>query len=230
METVCQLLAEDGCEVCVCDEDDVTAIPSSPLVLTMGRSNRLLDLLAACEHEGTLVQNATAGVRLCGRRSLLETRLRQAGVTMPPVYSDGACWLKRGDTCTQTADDVVFVPCRAELETARQRFLQRGISDLVVSSHVEGDVVKFYGVVGTSFFRAYHADGDRLCERQNQLRAEAERAAHATGVTVYGGDAVIREDGSLCVIDFNDWPSFSRCREEAAVAIVNGVRQQMNRQ
>ena len=30
--------------------------------------------------------------------------------------------------------------------------------------------------------------------------------------------------GSFCLIDFNDWPSFSRCREQAADAITGLVK------
>jgi len=52
-----------------------------------------------------------------------------------------------------------------------------------------------------------------------QLQYEAERLAKAVGVEVFGGDAIIRSDGTFCVIDFNDWPSFSRCRPEAACTI-----------
>lgn len=46
----------------------------------------------------------------------------------------------------------------------------------------------------------------------------AEKAG-AVVVDVYGGDCIVRPDGTFCVIDFNDWPSFSRCRGEAAEAI-----------
>jgi hypothetical protein len=31
-------------------------------------------------------------------------------------------------------------------------------------------------------------------------------------------------DGSLWIIDFNDWPSFAPCREEAARAIARRVK------
>ena len=37
-------------------------------------------------------------------------------------------------------------------------------------------------------------------------------------------EAIVRADGSFCVIDFNDWPSFSRCREEAAEAIASLIK------
>ena len=45
----------------------------------------------------------------------------------------------------------------------------------------------------------------------------------AAGLDVYGGDCIVREDGTFCIIDLNDWPSFSRCREEAAKAIAGKV-------
>ena len=38
-------------------------------------------------------------------------------------------------------------------------------------------------------------------------------------VPVYGGDCVVSEDGSIRIIDFNDWPSFAPCREEAGFYI-----------
>ena len=49
--------------------------------------------------------------------------------------------------------------------------------------------------------------------------------AFTSGDIIYGGDAVVRRDGSFCMIDFNDWPSFSRCREEAALAIACRIKE-----
>ena len=54
--------------------------------------------------------------------------------------------------------------------------------------------------------------------------------ARETGIVTYGGDAIVRADGSFCIIDFNDWPSFSRCRDEAADAIAAFVMRDYNRQ
>jgi len=42
-------------------------------------------------------------------------------------------------------------------------------------------------------------------------------------IDVYGGDAIIDAEGRISIIDFNDWPSFSRCREEAADAIAKYI-------
>ena len=51
------------------------------------------------------------------------------------------------------------------------------------------------------------------------LKAEADKAADMLNVPVYGGDCVVSEDGSIRIIDFNDWPSFAPCRDEAAFYI-----------
>jgi hypothetical protein len=97
-----------------------------------------------------------------------------------------------------------------------------------------GDLVKFYGVAGSGFFRYFYPTDDRQSkfgdEQRNgdahhypfdetRLQQQMEQLAKAVGLQVYGGDCIIRSDGSWAVIDFNDWPSFSRCRPEAASAI-----------
>ena len=55
---------------------------------------------------------------------------------------------------------------------------------------------------------------------EEDLQRKADLLAGAVGIDIYGGDCVVKANGTYCIIDFNDWPSFSRCREEAADAIV----------
>ena len=43
------------------------------------------------------------------------------------------------------------------------------------------------------------------------------------GLTAYGGDCIIDSNGMIKIIDFNDWPSFSKCRENASKAIAATV-------
>ena len=42
-------------------------------------------------------------------------------------------------------------------------------------------------------------------------------------VKIYGGDCIVDQDGSIRIIDFNDWPSFAPCRKEAAPFIAKCV-------
>ena len=39
----------------------------------------------------------------------------------------------------------------------------------------------------------------------------------------YGGDCIVDEDGTIRIIDFNDWPSFAPCRDTAAKYIAESI-------
>ena len=206
-------------------------LPIADAIFTMGR---LPDTLAALKQlQGIKIINSPKGIENCARRHL-ETIMEQTGVPMPPKEGTDGYWLKRGDFAAQSKDDVVYVPNKTELEQQISAMRQRGITEYTVSAHVKGDLVKFYGVLGTGFFRYYYPTDDgvsKFGDEQhngvahhfrfdiNDLQHQVEKLSTAVGISVYGGDCIVRADGSWCIIDFNDWPSFSRCREEAAEAI-----------
>ena len=64
----------------------------------------------------------------------------------------------------------------------------------------------------------------RLPFEIEDLAAQAELAAKAVAVEVFGGDAIITPEGAIYVIDINSWPSFARVRAEAAVQISRRLR------
>ena len=47
-------------------------------------------------------------------------------------------------------------------------------------------------------------------------------------VHVYGGDCIVSPEGDIRIIDFNDWPSFAPCRNEAALAIGKTILSHVN--
>lgn len=207
---------------------------SPDLILSMGRCPETLRWL---EEKGAWTINSPTSVARCSR-GVLVRYMQETGVPVPPAIGDHGYWLKRGDSA-QTKDDVVFVADVVELEEKKRQFRQRGITGYTVSAHVEGDVVKCYGVRETGFFRYFYPTDDGVTkfgdEQRNgparhyafnvlSMQQAMEKLAAAVGLYVYGGDCVVRSDGTFCIIDFNDWPSFSRCREEAADAIVSIVR------
>lgn len=201
-------------------------------VLSMGRLDETLQRLEVLQ---VPVINSPRAVRICARSVLSSVMLRE-GIPAAPREGSRGYWLKRGDACAQEPGDVVYAADEAELHRQEQAFRQRGIDDYVVSAHVEGDVVKFYGVRGTGFFRHFYPTDDGQTKfgdeaRNGQARhypfavadmqQAAEKLANAIGLDVYGGDFIVRADGTFCLIDFNDWPSFSRCRDDAAEAIAS---------
>ena len=149
-------------------------------------------------------------------------------------------WLKRGDACAQRPGDVCFVSNQSELHQALISYAANGVHAVIAEEHVPGDLVKFYGVEGSDFFFiTYPTETNNFSKfgleqhngkplhtpfDANMLKSAADRAAKSIGCIVYGGDAIISADGKFVVIDFNDWPSFSACRKEAAKAIANRLK------
>ena len=207
---------------------------SAPLlVLSMARSRKALDILTQMEGEGARVINRPQPV-LNATRSVIDRMMRENDFPCAPLHGDHGWWIKRGDEAAQEKGDVRFAANEKERDIITEEFRKRGITDIVTTAHVDGDLVKFYGVAGTAFFHTtYPTDGGFSKfgdERRNgtsrhtsfdiaALHSDASRLAQLTGIEVYGGDCIVRSDGSFAIIDFNDWPSFSVCRHDAAEAI-----------
>lgn len=248
---ICQAVADclerQGCEVSLYAEESF--IPSlaqgAAAVFSMARG---VETVAVLEKLNAPVVNPVAGLRNARRGDM--TRLfASAGIPMPRSWMvrtedalpdvDCPCWLKRADECAQASEDVVYASGRDELADAVRRFAERGLREAVVCEHLPGDLVKFYGVKGTGFFEYYYPTaGDGFSkfglERHNgaarfydfdsaALSATADRAASLLDLPVYGGDCIVGADGGVRLIDFNDWPSFSRCCGRAAEAIASVV-------
>ena len=207
-------------------------------IISMARSPKALDCLEQLEQRGIRVLNSSVGIRAC-QRSNVEKVMRENHLPLPPDEGDDGYWVKRADAAAQSKEDVCFCHDWAEVEKMRSTFMQRGITDVVAQAHVKGDVVKFYGVESTGFFRYYYSGDDTETkfgdEERNgkpqyfpfsssDLQADAEKLACLLQTPIYGGDAIIQEDGSYVIIDFNDFPSFSKCRKEAAKVIFERMK------
>lgn len=238
LDSVCRCLASDKYNIRYAHEETLAATEPAPLILSMGREQSTLEFLEQAEARGAVVVNSVAGVRAC-TRAAVDSLMRRNDIPAAPLKGDCGYWIKRGEEAAQCPDDVQFARDEAAVNRVLESFKARGIMSTVVTAHVEGDLVKFYGVFGTDFFCTFYP-GDDGCFKFNDemhnghpqhfnfnseaLMADANKLAALTGVKVYGGDCIVRGDGSYAIIDFNDWPSFSRCREKAAEAIAGMVR------
>ena len=218
--------------------ESVGAVNAYYQIISMARSPKALDCLEQLEQRCIRVLNPSVGIRAC-QRSNVDKVMRENHLPLPPDKGDDGYWVKRADTTAQSKEDVCFCHDWSEVEKIKSTFMQRGITDVVTQAHVNGDVVKFYGIEGTGFFRYYYSGDDTETkfgdEERNgkpqyysfsssNLQADAEKLACLLQTPIYGGDAIVREDGSYVIIDFNDFPSFSKCRKEAAKAIFERVK------
>lgn len=231
MDAVAELLRKEGHDV-MCMQEDMCDIPQgTDICVTMSRSESADEKIMLSGV--TSVNPAGCAVR-CSKRNVQDV-MRSNNIPMPPEKGTCGYWVKRGDGQPQGRDDVMFAATEEEKTTAIERFKSRGIYNVTTEAHVQGDLIKFYAVEGTEFFRTYYPTDDGNFKFDNELKNgdaehyeydtghlknEVMRLSRLLGTPVCGGDCIIRADGSFVIIDFNDWPSFSRCRTEAASAIV----------
>ncbi len=235
LELTAESLVRKGHEVRILSEHEVGRTPiTSPVIFSMCQGPEATAALADLERRGRLIINSPLGVQSCYRVNLFHAAgpgcpilAPTALITTepdrfaPPSFAGGqAYWVKRGDVHATQAGDVVKVTTPGEFVNVVADMRGRGISEAAVQAHIDGVVVKFYGVVGAPFFRWYAERDYKVCPVIfGSKRPPIEALVRRLGLEVYGGDAVIAEDGRVFVIDINDWPSFAYYRTEAAEVI-----------
>lgn len=257
---VAEELRKRGCEVNTYTEEQfIAGACPEDIIVNMCREQRSIRLLQEREDRGALVVNSGYGIENCTRERMTRILLG-SGIPYPEslmVNTDEAvvdlmkergferCWIKRGDFHAMHKEDVSFVRHPQEAQEVLQEYFLRGIPRAVINIHLEGDLIKFYGVHDRSnenpdkdfFFwfypleaghskygaEAINGPAQGLKFDEKELRRICREAADVLDVVVYGGDCIIDKDGSMRIIDFNDWPSFAPCRQEAGPHIARAI-------
>lgn len=246
-------LRKRGCEVSVYSEEQFrNSDIEEDIVLNMCREQDSIRKLISLEEKGKLVINSGYGIENCTRERMTRMLVGN-GIPYPESIivntnedvrpeleraAFGACWIKRGDFHAMHKEDVSYCRHIEEAQEVLHEYFYRGIGRAVINRHLVGDLVKFYGVSGQPFFHwfypfdeghskyGYEAVNGRstgFTFDVGNLKSMCQRAADIMEVKIYGGDCIVSEDGTIRIIDFNDWPSFAPCRAEAAPAIAKCV-------
>ncbi|MDE5821394.1 MAG: hypothetical protein K2H50_04855 [Paramuribaculum sp.] len=245
LNVVAEQLRKRGCEVSLYSEDELAAGKvDESIVVNMCREPRSIALLQQFEDEGRIVINSGFGIENCLRERM--TRILVGNnIPFPEsiiVNTDEAvrarlvkggfqrCWIKRADSHTMHKEDVTIVRHPVEAQEVLQEYFLRGIKRAVISRHIEGRLIKFYGIAGTPFFEWLFPHSDGLSDTpvltkndEDRLRNICSKAAEALDVRIFGGDCIITPEGDLIIVHINDWPSFAPCRTEAATSIAKAV-------
>ena len=245
---VAEQLRKRGCEVNVYSEEQfIAGGVTENIIFNMCREPRSIALLQKLEDNGALVINSGYSIENCVRERMARILLGNS-IPYPEsivVSTDEAirdvltrsgisrCWIKRGDSHTMHNEDVTYVRHPEEAQEILQEYFLRGIKRAVINRHLEGELIKFYGITGIPFFywlSTSNASSSRRGSRQtapdfdeNKLKALCNAAAEILDINIYGGDCVVQPDGIIRIIDFDDWPSFAPCRQEAATNIAKFI-------
>ena len=238
-------IRETGREVNIITEQEFLSLQVNPeRVFTMMRSRSALKRLQQWEREGCISVNSTFGTENCERENMTRllidnnipypdsiiTDTNKNIITLLEEHNYSSCWLKRGDFHAIHREDVTYARHPAEVQDMLAEYALRGISRVVINKHLEGDLIKFYGIVGDPFFHWFYPYDNRHSKfgyeeingkakgipfEEDELRDICDRTAKVLQLVVYGGDCIVSPDGDIKIIDFNDWPSFAPCRKEA---------------
>ena len=253
LNIVAEQLRKRGCEVTVYSEEQLCdGQVNEKIIVDMCRERRSVEILQQKEDEGCLVINSGYGIENCTRERMTRILLG-SNIAYPEsiiVNTDEAvrdklakagytrCWIKRGDFHTMHKEDVSYVRHPEEAQEVLQEYFLRGIKRAVISKHLEGDLIKFYGIVGSPFFYWFYPYLSEYSkyglESENgpvhslhfdeaAFRKMCLEAADILDIKIFGGDCIVSPTGEVRIIDFNDWPSFAPCRAEAAPYIAKAI-------
>jgi glutathione synthase/RimK-type ligase-like ATP-grasp enzyme len=250
MHRVGEALATRGFTVKLLRADNIEPAFETPsaMIFAMCEQGEILDRLKKAGQAGAIIVNSPDAIRNTYRHRMVEL-FAQNHVLAPVshVVATNAVklplatgvWIKRYDFHATQSDDVMYVASETGFREALSRFAERGIPFVVAQEHVEGDLIKFYGVgragadaPGLDWFEwFYHRDKGMTGYpfKVERLRAVARSAAAALGVEVFGGDAIIRRDGEPVIIDLNAWPSYAKYRDKAAQSIADYLAHRFHR-
>lgn len=221
-------------------------------IFDMARDKSTIKWLKHLEDTGSVVINSAYGIENCTRgkmtRMLIDNEIPHPESIIIDCNDDptelleqmeaNAYWIKRGDFHAIHREDVAFARSIVEAKEILKEFAFRGIPNAVINEHLVGDLVKFYGVADTDFFYHFYpfdlshskfgleeinGAANQYAFSVEDLKAACDKAGEILNIKIYGGDCVVAKDGSFKIIDFNDWPSFAPCREQAAPKIAECI-------
>jgi len=218
-----------GASVKMYDEAEVTTerIPER-LIFSMVQGPAGTTALLETAASGAFIINSPQSVMNCYRVNMIgllprggipfpksvvvETKAATNG--LPAGFTAPKVWIKRGDVHAVHKEDVTLAYTEEERVTILKEFHRRGIERAVLQEHLIGDTVKFYALRESEFFYWYYLNGaNHTPFAQEHLYELAQASAEALGLFVFGGDAIIAPDGTVTIIDINDWPSFAPIRD-----------------
>ncbi len=246
-----EALEADGVEVELVRPEQISpgwwkrARPETAFV--MCEQERMLERLGAWERQGATLINCVSAIRNTYRHRMIPL-LFSTGVPFPkselvatrsPDLEDRlrshfrhagtrSLWIKRGDVHNTQEGDVSLARSAEEAWALVRAFRSRDVTRSVWQEHIEGDLVKLYGVgeSGEVWFKWFYHEDQELKGHpfsESDLKEAFFSAARALRLEIFGGDAVVASDGSVYLIDINAWPSFALFRGEASAAIARHI-------
>jgi len=243
MDKTLEKINKEGINVQVTAPENIPEKYKPDLILSMAQSDKTLSTLKTWENNGIRIINSISSIKNCYRKNMIRL-LKENNISIPKswvytlemienelleIYQSGwigTYWLKRGDFHAIEPNDVIKVSSFEDMEKGLAYFREKKINDIIIQEHVEGEVIKFYGV-GEEYIKAFKISDAKEFKPDPHLKRLIIEATKCLGLEIYGGDMIITPHNKTLLVDINDWPSFSLCIDEAAEEIAKYIKRVM---
>lgn len=243
LEAVGKALKSRGESICFLHEEDLLTEGANVLskcthCVSMARRHRSLLALQGWQQRGLQFLNRPNSVQVTVQsRSTTLDLLSSVGAPVAPYWSYEPAedemfqcepdlqallpgWVKAMHPRGVTEGDVCRVDTPLEADTRILQCAAEGYTDIIVMQHLQGPLLKAYVVGDKHWFKT---EEKVVLEKANACLGDyLNKIRGVLNLEVFGVDFICTESGSY-VIDVNDFPSFSACRNEASLAIASLV-------
>jgi len=233
LDLTAEELEKRGFEVLTKKSEDFTGKEKVDLIFTMARGKEINELLM--EKEGVFIINSPQAIRFSFNRKLDYQKMKELGANVPEtkvMKVENARFADlEGKSILKPSNRHEFwfvVENKNDFEKAMREYKNQGIGEILIQKFIDGKHIKYYAI-GQEVILPQNIENEISQETMEDMKKQALLTSKATGLLIFGGDFMVKENIPYCV-DANDWPSMGSLegfsQEEAAVKIADLIKEE----
>lgn len=237
LDLTAEELKRRGFEVLTKKPEDFSEKENADLIFTMARGRKINELLMEKEKEGVFIINFPRAILFSLNRKLTYKKMKELGANVPETRVVKVNEIKindfKGKVVLKPSNRHEFcfiVENEDDFEKAIKEYKRQGIDEILMQEFIDGKHIKYYAI-GQEVILPKNAENEISMEAIKEIKKQTVLTSKATGLLIFGGDFMIKDNIAFCV-DANDWPSMSSVegftQEEAAVKIADLILKEYN--
>lgn len=235
LELTAEELKKRDFQVLTKKPEDFKKEERADLIFTMARGKEINELLIEKEKEGVFVINSPEAIRFPFNRKLSYQKMKELRANVPETKAIKIEDIKFSDLQGKsilkpsTRHELWFViENEDDFKKAIEEYKKENVKEILIQEFIEGKHIKYYAI-GKEIILPKDIENEISQEIIEEIKKQALLAGKATGLLIFGGDFMVKENIPYCV-DANDWPSMSSIegftQEKAAVKIANLIKEE----
>jgi glutathione synthase/RimK-type ligase-like ATP-grasp enzyme len=238
LDLTAEELRKRGFDVLTKKPEEFSGKEKVDLIFTMARGEKINELLMKKEKEGIFVINSPKAIRFSlTQRAKVYQKMKKARANIPETKVMKIDKIKFSDLKEKsilkpaTRHEFWFiVESATEFKKAIKEYKKEKITEIIVQKFIEGKHIKYYAI-GEEVILPKDIDKEISLKTMKEIKKQALIARKVTGLQIFGGDFMIKDDIPYFV-DANDWPSMASIegftQQKAAKKIADLIERKYN--